>query len=231
MEEEDIVLCTVIKIEGTTVFVKIEDSEKEGTIVTSEIAPGRIRNLRDYVVPGKKIVCKVLGIDATGNICLSLRRVSAKEKKEILDKYEKEKSSLSILKSVLKEKANETAEKIKKNSSLFDFLQQCKENPRELEKYVQEEEAKKLCKILSERKEKEKEVKKEFSLISNKPEGLEIIKKILLPYKDFITYITAGKFLLKVKAKDYKKANSEIERILKEIKEKCQKDNCKFSEK
>ena len=59
IEEGQIVLCTVDKIVGTTVFVKIEDNG-EGTITTSEISPGRIRNLRKYVIPGKKIVCKVL---------------------------------------------------------------------------------------------------------------------------------------------------------------------------
>ena len=88
IEEGLAVLCTVTKIIGTTVFVKIEDNG-EGTIMTSEIAPGRIRNLRDYVVPNKKIVCKILSIDNSNNIHLSLRRVSAKERKEVLEQYSK----------------------------------------------------------------------------------------------------------------------------------------------
>ena len=84
LEEGQIVLCTVEKIVGTTVFVKIQE-DGEGTLITSEISPGRIRNLRDYVVPGKKIVCKILHI--RGNrIHLSLRRVKQNEKKELLDK-------------------------------------------------------------------------------------------------------------------------------------------------
>ena len=74
------------RISGTTVFVSIED-DGEGTIITSEIAPGRIRNLRDYVVPGKKIVCKILSIDKAGNIHLSLRRVTDKEKREVMEQY------------------------------------------------------------------------------------------------------------------------------------------------
>lgn len=228
-EEEDIVLCTVEKISGTTVFVKIEDTDKEATIMTSEIAPGRIRNLRDYVVPGKKIVCKILDIDKSGNIHLSLRRVTAKEKKETLEKYQKEKSSLSILKSVLKDKAVEIAEKIKsKEKNLYDFFQSCKEKPELLEKYMPKEEAKKICKILSEKKEKEKQVKKQFTLTSKKENGLSIIKKILLPYKEKINYISAGKFLLKTKADNYKKANSEIETILQDVEEKAKKENCTF---
>ena len=82
-EEGDIVLCTVERIEGTNVFVSIEGNG-EGSIMTSEIAPGRIRNLRDYVVPKKKIVCKILRV--SGNrIDLSLRRVTQKEQKEVLE--------------------------------------------------------------------------------------------------------------------------------------------------
>ena len=54
IEVGDIVLCTVDRVIGINVFVKIEDNG-EGCIVMSEIAPGRIRNIRDYVVPKKKI--------------------------------------------------------------------------------------------------------------------------------------------------------------------------------
>ena len=91
LEVGDIVLCTVDKIVGTTVFVKIE-GDGEGSIVVSEIAPGRIRNLRDYVVPKKKIVCKVLRISEK-NVELSLRRVSLKEKKERMEQLKQEKSN------------------------------------------------------------------------------------------------------------------------------------------
>ena len=87
LEEGDIVLCTVDRIVGTNVFVKIDsEQEKEGVIVFSEIAPGRIRNIRDYVVPKKKIVCKVLRISGD-RIDLSLRRVTQKEQKELKEKY------------------------------------------------------------------------------------------------------------------------------------------------
>jgi translation initiation factor 2 alpha subunit (eIF-2alpha) len=51
----EIVMCTVDRIVGTIVFVKI-DGNGEGSIILSEIAPGRIRNLRDNVVPKKRIV-------------------------------------------------------------------------------------------------------------------------------------------------------------------------------
>jgi len=226
LKEDDIVLCTVERISGTTVFVKIEDNG-DGTIITSEIAPGRIRNIRDYVVPGKKIACKILSIDKAGNIHLSLRRITDKEKREVMDKYQKEKSSLSILKSVVKEKAEEIAEDIKKESTLYDFLQKCKVEPKKLEKYLEKEDAAKICKILQERKGKEVEVKKDFKLSSQKPNGLIVIKQILSKYKN-IAYLGAGKYCIKIKAENYKIANQQVQKILDEIEQNAEKQEAEF---
>jgi translation initiation factor 2 alpha subunit (eIF-2alpha) len=229
MEEYQNVLCTVTKIDGTTVFVKL-DSGEDGTIVVSEIAPGRIRNLRDYVVPGKKIVCKILSIEHN-NIHLSLRRVSEKERKEVMEKFELEKSSLSILKSVIQDKADSVAKAIKDKEKLgvYDFLQNCKTSPEKLEKYFEKDQVARVCKILQERKEKQVEVKKEFSLSSDK--GILTIKKILGNFKDKITYLAASRYLIKVTADDYKKANQEIQKIVQEIEINAKKESCKFETK
>ncbi len=218
LEEGDVVLCTVKRIQGTTVFVDIENNE-EGTIIVSEIAPGRIRNLRDYVVPGKKIACKILKIDKN-NINLSLRRVKEKEKKQVMEQYQREKSSLSILKSVL-ENAEKIADKIKeKENNLYSFLQKAKQKPEFLKKYINKKQAEKILKILKERKEKKVTIKKEFSLKSKKENGLTVIKKILKSHQDKITYLSASHFLLKFKEKNYKQGNKQAEKILKEIENK-----------
>ncbi len=89
LEEGQMVSCTVEKIVGTIVFVKLEEYNIDGTITFSEISPGRIRNIRDYVIPGKKIVCKVLKLTNSG-VYLSLRRVKLKEKNEFNDELRKE---------------------------------------------------------------------------------------------------------------------------------------------
>lgn len=224
LREGDLVLCTVREIVKTTVFVTIEGNG-EGTIVVSEIAPGRIRNLRDYVVPSKKIVCKILRIDSR-NVNLSLRRVSQKETKEVLAKYDLEKNAISILRTVLKEKIEPVVEEIKKQSSVYEFLQNCKTHPEALDKYMANEDRDKICKIINEKKDRSVEIKKEFKLSSKKPDGIKIIKSTL----DFckgscdISYLAAGRYSIKIKSTDYKKANQEInsamERIEKTAKEK-----------
>jgi translation initiation factor 2 alpha subunit (eIF-2alpha) len=224
------VLCTVDKIDRTTVFVKIE-GDGLGTIITSEIAPGRIRNLRDYVVPGKKIVCKVLRIDSAGNIHLSLRRVISKEKKEVLERHEKEKSFVAVLKNITP-KSEEISGTIKqKEGSLYDFFEKAKENHDLLKQYFNTEETEKLLAILKEKEKKEVFVKSEFKLFSDLPDGLNKLKEILLMYKEKITYLAAGRYMIKIMAMDYKKANSEMLKILEEIEKKAKSLKIKFERK
>ena len=101
MEEGDIVLCKVEKVTNTITFVSMQDGS-EGTIISSEIAPGRIKLMRQYVVPNKQIACKVLGIDGN-NIQLSLRRVNSKEKKEVMQAFKQSQAIDVAFKQILKE--------------------------------------------------------------------------------------------------------------------------------
>ncbi len=217
-EEGEAVLCTVEKIVGTTVFVHLENN-REGSIVISEIAPGRIRNLREYVTPKKKIVCRILRITPT-NIELSLRRVTQKEKKEVLENANNEKSYLNILKSILKEKAEEVVEKIKEKENLSEFISKAKENPKELEKITGKENSEKIIEILKKQKDKKTQVKKEIKLYLEEPNGIELIKKVFDQIKNTeIKYLGAGKYSLICSEDNLKKADSQINETIAFIKD------------
>jgi len=230
LEENQIVLCTVDKILGTTVFVKIEGGG-EGTVTTSEISPGRIRNLRDFVVPGKKIVCKILSIRGD-KIYLSLRRVKQNEKKELLEKVSKEKSYKAILKTVLKEEAPKIIEEISEKQSLIDFFEEAKENPKILDKFVSKSDAEKINKILETKKDKPKKIKNILTLSSDKPDGIKIIKSILQnatkESKVEISYLAAGKYSVSLTGKDFKEIKTEINKVLDEIEKAAKKQSCEF---
>ncbi|RLG11716.1 hypothetical protein DRN73_04615 [Candidatus Pacearchaeota archaeon] len=229
LEVGDIVLCTVERIEKTIVFVKIEDENKdlEGSIIMSEVAPGRIRNIRNYVVPKKKIVCKVLRI--SGNrIDLSLRRVTKKEKEEILEHYKQEKSYMNILKSIMKDKTKEIIKEIQKKEKIYDFFEEAKKNPEKLEKIIGKENAKKILEILKTQKQKKAIIKKEFSLKTTQPDGIKLIKKILEIKDAEIKYISAGNYSIKTESEDIKKADKKLQSILKEISEKAKKNKVEF---
>lgn len=228
LEPGNIVLCTVEKIEGTMVFVKIDGTGQQGSVITSEIAPGRIRNLRDYVVPKKKIICKILRIRGK-NIDLSLRRVTPKDQKEIKEKLKQEKSYLSILKSVLKEKTDQIIEKIKEQDKVYDFLEQSKTDSKELEKIVGKNYSEKILEILKKQKSKKIILKKEIHLTTIKPNGLTLIKQILEQINNVeIKYISAGKYSLKIESDNPKNAENQLKKILEQIKEQAKKQSVEF---
>jgi translation initiation factor 2 alpha subunit (eIF-2alpha) len=228
LEEGDTVLCTVERIEGTNVFVNIE-GDGEGSIMTSEIAPGRIRNIRDYVVPKKKIVCKVLKV--FGNrIDLSLRRVTQKEQKEVMEHYKLERSYISILNTILKEEAEAAIRKILDNERLYDFFEEVKSNPQKLEEIMSRENAGKILEIINAQKQKKFEIKREISLSTVKPDGLELIKGIFSSIKNAeVKYISAGHYSLKAESSDIKNADNILKNIISEIEKNAKKFGVEFS--
>jgi translation initiation factor 2 alpha subunit (eIF-2alpha) len=229
IKEDDILMCTVTKIEGTTVFVDIEGGET-GTIVFSEVAAGRIRNIRDYVSVGKKIVCKVLKM-AKDHIELSLRRVTAKEKEEIKDKYEKERNLLSMLKASLK-KPEEVFKKIMSEYEAPEFIEEARSNPAIVEKFIPKSEVPVFTKILAEKKEKEKIAKKNVSIKSYSPEGINDIKSALQTAESAnnieIHYLGSSKFSLSAKGKDFKQANHKVLTAIEQIKNKSKEKKFLF---
>jgi len=54
MEEGDLVLCKVEKVTSTVTFVRLSDGQS-GTIVSSEIAPGRIKLMRHMLFQINKL--------------------------------------------------------------------------------------------------------------------------------------------------------------------------------
>ena len=220
-EEGEVLLGTVLRIEKTNVFIKLDKYGKEGVMTFSEVSPGRIRNIRDFVVIGQKIVCKVLRINKEkDNIDLSLRRVTAREKREVLDIHKKEKDMLVMLGVVIKDKKklDEIVEKIKERTELSSFLEEIMEKKQNSEEVISllkktgfdEQTANLFLKLVSEKiKDKIVRVKEKISLNNESENGLEVIKKLLkeVEEKAKVNYIGAPYFSIIVEDKNYKDAN------------------------
>jgi len=110
-EDSELVLCTVTNVQHHSVFARLDEYGKTGMIHISEVSPGRIRNLADFVKEGKVIVCKVLKVNLErGHIDLSLRRVSetqARKKKEDIKQEQKAEKIIQSLAEQLKRPAEE----------------------------------------------------------------------------------------------------------------------------
>lgn len=228
-ENDDIVICTVKKILYHSVFVSIDDYENlEGMIHISEIAPGRIRNLRDYVVEGKKIVCKVLSINSQGNIDLSLRRVPTTVMVSKLNDYKQEEKAEKLLEQMgkelkmdLKKIYDELALKvIEKYGGMYPFFQAIVENGKTVidEFKPNPKLAELLLKIVKDKiKPIEVNVSGTLNLRSFNNNGVEDVKSILLKAHEHevkVSYLGAPRYKLEVISKDYKSAENALKSFM-----------------
>ena len=238
-DEDENIICTVDRVVSTSVFVKLDEySGKEGVIVFSEVAPGRIRNIRDYIRHGQKIVCKVLRIDKDkGHIDLSLRRVSTKEKKEVLENYQKEKEIFAVLNIIVKDKKriDEMVKKLRQKSNFVEFCGNVAVNAPGCmllleESGFEKDEANKFVEIIKEKvQEKKATVKTKFTITSDAANGIEKIKKILVELEDKakINYMGSSNYLLTIEDNNYKEANRKLREALDLLVAKAKESECK----
>ncbi len=222
LRQDDVLICTVTKIEGATVFLKIDDfPEFEASMMLSEVAAGRIRNIREYVSVGRKVVCKVLRI--SGNHAeMSFRRVTGKEREHAQDKYKRERTLVNLLKNFVKN-PEEVLHQIKSEHDTAEFLDEAKEDPALLEKYIGKENASKIAVLLSEKESRDKVVRKEFNLQSTASDGLTQIQEILSLDGVEIHYLGSSRFSIETSAKDFKTADLALNSALEEISKRAQK--------
>ncbi|MCJ7722278.1 translation initiation factor IF-2 subunit alpha, partial [Candidatus Bathyarchaeota archaeon] len=97
-EVGDMVIATVVNITSYGVDVRLDEYDKEGLLHVSEVASRWVRNVRDYVREGQKVVLKVLRVQAAkGQVDLSRRRVTKRDKKEKLLSWKKDRKAESLL--------------------------------------------------------------------------------------------------------------------------------------
>jgi len=100
-ESGDLVLASVLRITDYGAYVSLDEYGKEGLLHVSEVSSGWVRNIRDFVREGQKVVLKVLRVNAEkGHIDLSLRRVSRRERREKVLSWKRERKAESLLRSV-----------------------------------------------------------------------------------------------------------------------------------
>jgi translation initiation factor 2 subunit 1 len=220
-EESELLMCTVTKVHFHSVFVSVDEYNKPGMIHISEIAPGRIRNIRDYVVEGKVVVCKVLRVnEERGHIDLSLRRVSEGARREKVNHIKNEQKAEKILEVAAKAAKldpkkvfyDSIQKVLDKYENLHDFFADVAEDKASLDKFGFPKEIIKSLKetIVTRIKPKEIKIGGKLSLKTYEPDGVERIKKILQENQkqgnSSVIYEGGGKYSMSVTSTDYKDA-------------------------
>ena len=225
-EESELVLCTVTSVQYHSVVVDIDEYGRSGLIHISEVSPGRIRNIRDFVKEGKKVVCKVLRVnEEKGYIDLSLRRVNESEKRRKIDSIKREQNAEKIVEIAAgkigiktEELYKSVFEKInKKYPALKDFFDEVSKDPVLIEQFVDKKYSKILAEIIVQRiKPIEIEIRGKLKITTYASNGIEIIKESLKKAQESasenisINYLGSGQYHFIIKGQDYKEAEKQM---------------------
>ena len=222
-EDGELVLCTVTSVQFHSVFVDLDEYGKSGLIHISEISPGRIRNIRDFVKEGKKVVCKVLRINQEkGYIDLSLRRVNESEKRRKINDIKREQNAEKIVElaaakigTKTEELYKEISEKIIKDyASLHEFFESASKDESLLESLNIDKKHLKIINETIKQRIKPTEVKivGKLRITIYAPNGIDIIKESLKKAEEAakgqisINYLGSGLYRFMVTAPDFKEA-------------------------
>ncbi|MBW2985992.1 translation initiation factor IF-2 subunit alpha [Candidatus Woesearchaeota archaeon] len=242
-EEDELVLCTITAVQFHSVFVNLDEYGRSGLIHISEIAPGRIRNIRDYVVEGKKVVCKVLRINQQkGHIDLSLRRVNEAQKKNKLNQIKQEQLSERIIEFVAKQNKQKLAELydkiaekvLDKYPTMFEAFEAVVSDTLDLSKVIDAKLAKQLTELIKQRiKPPEVEIGGEIALSCHEPNGVELIKEALKTASETkgnltIKYKGTGNYNIWIKSEDYKSAEKVLKKSLEALEKFTKKNKIKY---
>lgn len=228
-EEGELVLCTVTKVLPHGVFVNLDEFDTSGLIHISEISPGRIRNIRDFVKEGKVVVCKVLGVNQEkGHIDISLRRVSDNQRKNKVNQIKQEQKAEKILEIVAEKLgmqfpqlygqiSDKILSKYENINACFEDVVMSKFSLKELgidAKIASElEEA-----IITRIKPPELTISGSLKITSYAPDGVEKIKKTfsdsMAKEPVSVYYEGGGRYTVKITSSDYKHAEKSLKSFL-----------------
>jgi translation initiation factor 2 subunit 1 len=230
-EPGDLVIATIETVTDYGAYAKLDEYDKRGLLHVSEISSSWIRNIRDFVREGQKVVLKVLRVEQEkGHIDLSLRRVTKRERIEKVLSWKKDRKADALLRGVA-EKVNQTIEEvyqkagtiIEQKYDLYEgFEKAAIEGPEALTEIgVPEDLAKAFSQVAQERIHvKMVKVKGVLEIRVVKPNGVKIIKEAFHKAKGEkikdakITFyvIAAPKYSIEVQAENYKRAEDVMQK-------------------
>jgi len=235
--EGDLVVGTVVKVQNFGAFVTLDEyPKKEGFIHIAEIATGWVKRIRNHIKEKQKVVCRVMHVDTSkDHIDLSLKRVNEHQKRDKIQDWKNSQKAEKLLEMVAKQIGitieqcyNEFAnDLIKKYGSLYvafeesaydaDVLKNDGFNGDWLKNF--RDVAKTSISIPF------VDIKGYLSVTSWLSDGANHIRDILIEaekteYEDVeikIKYIGAPKYMISVKAPDYKIAEEEMRKAVDKI--------------
>lgn len=249
-EEGEIVIATVKDIRGHGAYVSLDEYGGITSFLSiREIATGYVRNIQRFVRPKQKVVLKVIKVNKSrGEVDTSLKQITGEERKSKVIESKRSEKAAGFLDSI-KAKAHlsdvqvkEIQDKILDNyDDDYEFFEVVATKgigdankklgfSDEVVKAIEEESTK--VRIA------QNEIGGVMELSSKKPDGIEVIKGILVDAeKDgkressavSIAYIGAPRYRIRVKAANFKTAEKALSRSLEKIQKELEGSQGNFS--
>ncbi len=227
-ETGELVVASVKRITNYGVYATLDEYGKEGFLHISEISTGWVRNIRDFIREGEKVVLRVLRVDPERkHIDLSLRRVTRHDRRERTLLWKQSKKAESLLRSAAQRLGISTDEMLGKTrvpleqafGEMYEGLERAAREGIEvlLDKGIPKEIAETLTAIAKEKiRIPVVKIKGHLKISSIKPDGVLRVREALLKAKEVriphgtdikIFVVSPPKYRIEVKASDYKEAN------------------------
>ncbi|MEM0466129.1 MAG: translation initiation factor IF-2 subunit alpha [Candidatus Thermoplasmatota archaeon] len=233
-EEGELVVGTVLQVQNFGAFVSLDEyPNREGFIHISEIASGWVKRIRNHVREKQKVVCRVQHVDVAKNhIDLSLKRVNEHQKREKIQEWKNTQKALKLFEMVaaaigktVDQCYKEFGDDLVKNfGSLYSAFEECAYDASVLKNEGFTGEWTKAFEKIA----KDNisipwvEIKGMIYISSFRPDAINHIKEALLlaeksEFEDVtieIKYIGAPRYLISVKAPDYKIAEDQMKKAV-----------------
>jgi translation initiation factor 2 subunit 1 len=249
-DEGEIVVATVRDIKGHGAYVTLDEYQGlTGFLSIREVATGYVRNIQRYVKPKQKVVLKVIKVNKTRKeVDTSLKQITGEERKSKLIEVKRNEKASGFLDSI-KARLNlsdtqmkEIQDRILQNYddvyTLFESIA-TKGIGDAVSKVGLSEE---VLKAMEEESHKiripQNEIRGIMEISSKKPDGIEIIKSLLIdaaegvktnPSTISIAYVGAPRYRIAVKAESFKMAEKAMSRAIEKIQKGIEKNHGNFN--
>ena len=256
-EQGEIVIATVTKVMDHGAYVSLDEYDGlQGFLHISEIAPGWIRSINKHVKNGEKKVLVVKKINPRrGDIDLSLKQISKDQRKQKLREVKRYEKGSTLMQSV-REKARLSDADVSaledrlysKFDSVYDaFIEVGRRGDGAIANLgIDRGTAAAMRDVASRIKLPSVEIRGVMEITSSRPDGVEVIRRILLDAvpgngrsggggngsateKAEVTYLGAPKYRLSVTSEDFKSAERTLKPIISDIRSRVEKKKGTFS--